>query len=99
MRLALRHLRRLMPSLPAAARLDRAGAGTVAGAEAVADSIRATSRRLPVAAGFERGLHPQRGGGLAGLLRRHQDVFAVVRPEVGEHRPAPLGVGLVPERP
>ena len=37
-------------------------------------------------------------GDLAHLLRRLEDLRPVLRPELGDHPPAPVCVGLVPER-
>jgi transcriptional regulator with XRE-family HTH domain len=37
-------------------------------------------------------------GDRADLLRRLEDVPPVLRPELGDHPPAPVGIGLVPER-
>ena len=34
----------------------------------------------------------------ADLLRRLEEMPPVLRPELGDHPPAPVGIGLVPER-
>jgi hypothetical protein len=61
---------------------------------------RRPSLELSVAARLEHcgQADPRPSRDLSDLLRRLEDMPPVLRPELGDHPPAPVGIGLVPER-
>src|ERR687895_542321 len=70
------------------------------GADPVLVRARRASLDLLVSPSLEDRRHGEPGSrrDLADLLRRLEDMPPVLGPELGDHPPAPVGIGLVPER-
>src|SRR5215218_2854087 len=70
------------------------------GADPVLVCARRASFYLLVSPSLEDRRHGEPGSrrDLANLLRRLEDMPPVLSPELGDHPPAPVGIGLVPER-